>query len=100
MRAVLLIVDDSPASPWTSLHIQYDLYLIMGMAKYVCRNAQSGGLAIAMAIAKAGRLRGFQVKQTSRCCSVHDESMALYVSWWCRKAHALRASCRPPRRPP
>ena len=52
MRAVLLIVDDSPASPWTALHIQYDLYLITAMAKSVCRNAQSGGLAIAMAIAK------------------------------------------------
>lgn len=40
------------------------------------------------------------MKQTSRCCSVHDEFMALYVyvyvSWWCRKAHALRASCRNP----
>ena len=54
MRAVLLIVDDSPASPWTALHIQYDLYLITGMAKFACRNAQSGEGSIAMAIAKPG----------------------------------------------
>lgn len=60
MRAVLLIVENSPASPWTALHVQYDLYLITGMAKSVCCNAQLGGLAIAMAIAKPAVSEAFR----------------------------------------
>jgi hypothetical protein len=51
IRAVLLIADDPPLSPLTAL---YDLYLITGMAKFACRNAQSGEGSIAMAIAKPG----------------------------------------------
>ena len=49
---------------------------------------------------QAGRLRGYEVKQTSRCCSVSMDGAV----WMCRggagRAHALRASCTPPRRWP
>jgi len=80
IRAVLLIADDPPLSP--CMDILYDLYLVAGMAKSVCRNAQSGERAIAMPVAK--RLRACEVKQARRAC-------CMYVSWWCRKGS--RCSC-------